>query len=377
MTTPPHHHPAVVTVGPGQPLEIHQVPTIAPEGNEVRMRVEWTASTPLDLHQADGGLLVNAPHILGSSVAGTVVEVGSDTKLLKPGDRVFGYTFRQRKERAQQLYVTTPETMLGKLPATGGLELQQVVVTCNNFVSAWHTLTYDFGFEFPWPKPEDYVPKEADDWILVWGGGTSVGQYCLQLLKWFGYKKVLVTASKGHHEKLRRYGALECFDYREEDTPHRILEFVRQRDSVKTEDRPVIPFILDCVGSQQKSLVPINSIAQAGSIVAVMLPVIVRDAAEGVAPVYLMDVNEAVAWSKGVQPIGVRTHFYQKNEFLAQNLQSVIMPEVLASGIIEPNQYREVEGRTLLERAVKALSILRKKEVNDARLIWRVAEASD
>lgn len=364
-------HPAVVTMGAGQPLEIHQMPTVAPEANEVRIRVEWTVSTPLDLHQADGGLLVNPPHILGSSVAGTVVEVGPDTKMLRPGDRVFGYTFRQKKERAHQLYVTTPETMLGKLSATGGLDIQQAVVTCNNFVSAWHTLTHDFGFEFPWPKPAGFVPREVDDWILIWGGGTSVGQYCLQLLRWYGYNKVLVTASKQHHEKLRRYGALQCFDYREGDTAQRILEFVK---SVDTGNAPAIPFILDCVGSQPKSLVPIAAIAQPGSIVAVMLPVIVRDAAEGVAPEYLMDVEKSVSWQDGVKAVGVRTHFYQKNEFLAQNLQAVIMPEVLALGAIEPNECVEVQGATLLDRATNALSKLRSKEVSGARLIWRVAE---
>ncbi|KAK5054645.1 hypothetical protein LTR84_001536 [Exophiala bonariae] len=364
-------HPAVVTVGVGQPLEIHQVPTIAPEANEVRIRVEWTVSTPLDLHQADGGLLVNPPHILGSSVAGTVLEVGPDTTRLRPGDRVFGYTFRQKKERAHQLYVTTPETMLGKLSATGGFDIRQAVVTCNNFVSAWHTLTHDFGFEFPWPKPSGFVPRELNDWILIWGGGTSVGQYCLQLLKWYGYKKVLVTASKHHHEKLRRYGARQCFDYREGGTAQRILEAVQ---SVITGDTPVVPFILDCVGSQQKSLLPIAVIAQSRAIVAVMLPVIVRDAAVDVTPEYLMDVEKAVTWQDGVKAVGVRTHFYQKNEFLAQNLQSVVMPEALAFGTIEPNEYLEVGGANLLERATNALSKLRSKEVSGARLIWRVAE---
>lgn len=52
-------HRAVVMVGIKKPLEIMEVPTVKPEGDEVRVRVEWTASTPLDLHQNDGGLLVS------------------------------------------------------------------------------------------------------------------------------------------------------------------------------------------------------------------------------------------------------------------------------------------------------------------------------
>lgn len=53
-------HSAIVTVGVKAPLEILHVPTVSPRGNQVRVRVEWTASTPLDLHQNDGGLLVSA-----------------------------------------------------------------------------------------------------------------------------------------------------------------------------------------------------------------------------------------------------------------------------------------------------------------------------
>jgi NADPH:quinone reductase-like Zn-dependent oxidoreductase len=88
-------HPAVVTVAKGAPLEIHQVPTVKPKEGEVRVRNEWTASTPLDLHQADGGLLVNPPQILGDGVAGIVVEAGPNSRL-SVGDRVFGFTYRNQ-----------------------------------------------------------------------------------------------------------------------------------------------------------------------------------------------------------------------------------------------------------------------------------------
>ena len=364
-------HPAVVTIGAGQPLQILHVPTVAPVSNEVRIRVEWTVSTPLDLHQADGGLLVNPPHVLGSSVAGTVIEVGPDATSLKAGDKIFGYTFRERKERAHQDYVTTPETMLGKLPSK--FKLHEVVVTCNNFVSAWHTLTHEFGFELPWPKPTDYLPKEKDDWILIWGCGTSVGQYSLQMLKWYGYHKLLVTASQKHHAKLSKYGAIKCLDYHCQDIVDQISSYV---EASKGDDRQQakLTYILDCVGSQLNSIKPLSQIAEASSIIAIMLPVIVQDAADGVTPEYLMDVEEAASWPKGARAVGVRTHFYLQNSFLANNLQSVIMPAALDLGMIEPNEYREVQGKALLERAEKALSILRRKEVSGARLVWRVAE---
>ena len=82
-------HPAIVTVAKGAPLEILQVPTIDPVEDEVQVRVEWTASTPLDLHQNDGGLLVKHPQVLGDGVAGPVVKTGPGVKKLKTGDMVY------------------------------------------------------------------------------------------------------------------------------------------------------------------------------------------------------------------------------------------------------------------------------------------------
>lgn len=87
MTTTPTHA-AVVTVAPRAALEVIQLPTISPAKGEVRVRVAWTASTPLDLHQADGGLLVQHPQVLGDGVAGTVVEVGDGVEKLTVGDKV-------------------------------------------------------------------------------------------------------------------------------------------------------------------------------------------------------------------------------------------------------------------------------------------------
>ena len=361
-------HPAVVTVAIGAPLEILQVPTQNPTGNEVRLRNEWTASTPLDLHQNDGGLLVKHPQALGDCVAGTVVEVGPESRL-KVGDKVFGFTYRSQAEKAYQSYVTAPDFLLGKIPP--GFSMQQAVTVPNNFVTAWQSSITDLGFELPWPKPDGYVPPEVNDWILIWGGSSSVGQYAMQILKYYGYKNILTTSSKAHHARLRKYGAAHCFDYREGDVTEAIRTFVQQQS--KTEE-PAIKYIIDSIGSQTGSVQPIAKIAQSGSTVAIMLPVIIRDPAEGVEPIYEMDATKCADWADGVEARGVRTHFYLQNEFLKEKLQSEIMPKVLEGGIIEPNEQVIVEGKTLLERAEKAMSMLRKKQVSGGRLVWRIAE---
>jgi NADPH:quinone reductase-like Zn-dependent oxidoreductase len=113
-------HSAIASVGIKAPLGIIQVPTITPTGNQVRVRVEWTASTPLDMHQNDGGLLVTHPQVLGDGTAGTVVEIGSEVKRLKVGDKVFGFTWRTQGEKAHQEFCTTDEWLLAivRFPTT-------------------------------------------------------------------------------------------------------------------------------------------------------------------------------------------------------------------------------------------------------------------
>jgi hypothetical protein len=210
-----------------------------------------------------------------------------------------------------------------------------------------------------------------------------VGQFALQILKHYGYTNIITTASKTHHEKLHRYGAARCFDYRDADVEDEITSFVGSRHtasaSASATARPAsIAFILDCIGSLKGSVLPISRIVkpEGGAKVAILLPIIVKDAAEGVTPVYEMDVLDAADWptAGGVEPVGVRTYFYLDNAFLKDKLQSEIMPAVLAMGIVEPNDQLIVEGDTMLERAEKALKMLRDKKVSAQRLVWRVAD---
>lgn len=123
-------HSALMIVGPRQPYEIHQVPTVAPQADEVLVKVLWTSSTPLDLHRADGGLLVDPPFIGGSSCAGVVVEAGSAVDRLKPGDRVFGFGRQEPKEMPHQEFVTGGAWSFGKVEQSKPLLLPSFAVVC-------------------------------------------------------------------------------------------------------------------------------------------------------------------------------------------------------------------------------------------------------
>ena len=131
-----------------------------------------------------------------------------------------------------------------------------------------------------------------------------MGIYAIQILKYYGYTNLIGTASKAHHAELKSFGATAVFDYRDPDVISYILA------AGNTSQTPAIPLILDCIGSKSGSIGPISKIAQAGSTVAVLLPVIVRDSTVDEVPAYGMDPQDHADWAKGVTVRGVRTHFY-------------------------------------------------------------------
>ncbi|KAI1304381.1 GroES-like protein [Xylaria venustula] len=364
MSTQPTHA-GLVLVGARVPYEVRRFPTISPKGDEIRVNIKWTASTPLDLHQADGGLLVEYPMRTGSTGAGIVVEVGPEAKHFQVGDRVFGFAHQQPAWKTHQEYSTAPEWVFGKVP--DGFSLEEAVTLPENLVTAFNTIATDLELPTPWPKPSDYQPPRANERILIWGAASSVGQLIIQVLKYYGYKHIVGTASPNHHAYIRELGATDVYDYK---SPTVVEDLLR---SAQGGSGPAFPLIVDCIGSQERTLTPLSQIAQSGSIVAVMLPVILKHASDDTAPEYSMTAGDSVAWATGVTVAGVRTHFYWKNELFREKLQTEMMPTLLAQGVVRPNRYRVVEGQTLLERATKGLDAMR-EGASGEKVIWRVSD---
>jgi NADPH:quinone reductase-like Zn-dependent oxidoreductase len=116
----------------------------------------------------------------------------------------------------------------------------------------------------------------------------------------------MATASPSHHQLLHSFGASNVFDYKNADVAAQILDAAKSLGGTG----PAIPFVLDCIGSKYGTLAPIAKVAQKGTKVAILLPVIVRDASDTEAPEYSMDVQASADWAEGVIAGGVRTHFY-------------------------------------------------------------------
>ncbi|KAK3990265.1 chaperonin 10-like protein [Cladorrhinum sp. PSN332] len=375
----PSTHQAIAIITPRQPLQSITRPTAPPRPDEVLIHVTWTASTPLDLHRADGGLGFTPnqpPHILGTCYAGTVVglpDSPSPPSHVQVGDRVFGFVQDgEPLEAGVQEYITVPSYKVSKLPSN--LTLQQAVTAPTNLITTFHSATKDLELELPWPIPEGWTPKEAQSPILIWGAASSVGLYTVQVLRHWGYKNLLAVASAKHHQSLKELGATEAFDYNQTNVVEKVLEYA-ERTRKAVGGGPRVPFILDCIGSTEGTLRPLTRIAEKGSKVAVMLPVINVHAADDQAPEYAMDVTAVkLDWAEGAVVRGVRTFFYAENTFFRDHFHRDIMPTLLEQGVVQPNPQRLIEGATLLERAHSALDLLRSRAPSGEKLVWRVAE---
>lgn len=81
-------------------LAFHERPQPALGAGEVRIDVEAVALNPVDLKTREGEpkmlLPFSPPFVLGSDLAGKVLEVGSDVKELRVGDAVYAYAGMDR-----------------------------------------------------------------------------------------------------------------------------------------------------------------------------------------------------------------------------------------------------------------------------------------
>lgn len=120
----------------GAPFEVGPAPYTHPAANEVVVRARAVAVNPVDgiprfLYRVVLPWLT-FPAVVGSDVAGEVVEVGPGVTRLRPGDRVLGHAFGVEKsqnraaEGAFQHYVVLLQHMVSPIPDS--LSFEQAAV---------------------------------------------------------------------------------------------------------------------------------------------------------------------------------------------------------------------------------------------------------
>ncbi|MGD9987615.1 NADP-dependent oxidoreductase [Pseudonocardia sp.] len=191
---------------PGGPevLEVVETARPTPGPTEILVRVQAAGVNPTDWKTRTRGFFYHdetPPFTLGFDVSGIVEAVGPGVTIFAPGDAVIGMPRFPRPAGGYAEYVTGPARHFTHRPeqldAVHGAALPLAGLT------AWQALV-------------DTAGVSAGQRVLIQAAAGGVGHLAVQIAKARG-AYVIGTASEGKHDFLRRLGADELVDYRNQD----------------------------------------------------------------------------------------------------------------------------------------------------------------
>ncbi|AQL38551.1 NADP-dependent oxidoreductase [Pseudomonas syringae] len=175
-------------------------PTIKPD--ELLVEVHAAGLNPIDNMITTGTfkpvLKYELPAIMGSDLAGVVLEVGSAVTRFKAGDAIFASLFDLGRGSIAEL-VAVPERTAALKPTN--LDFVQAASIPMVGLTSWQALKERANLQ---PGQKVFIPA----------GSGGIGTFAIQLAKHLG-GKVATTTSSGNAKLVRSLGADEVVDYKE------------------------------------------------------------------------------------------------------------------------------------------------------------------
>lgn len=218
---------------PGGPevLVYEEVPDPVPSDREVIVRVKACGVNRLDVWVRNGRYKTSLPHIPGTDVAGTVEQMGEGVRKFTPGDRVIIYPVMHDGTCRFCIEGNSNQCMnIGLLGAVNDGGYAELLRVKEESVMKIDDLDFNIAASLPvnfataWNGLVDKAKVGPDDYVLIWGASSGLGNAALQIAKMHG-SKVIVTA--GNDEKLRRakeVGADYVINHSDEDVAERVKE---------------------------------------------------------------------------------------------------------------------------------------------------------
>jgi NADPH2:quinone reductase len=200
--------------GPPEVIKIGDLPRPAPGPEQVLVRVHAVALNPIDLYVRSGliPMPLAFPYAIGCDLAGTVEEVGKNSTRFRVGDRVWGSNqgLLGRQGVAVE-YAAVDEAWLYPTPAriedTASAAVALVGITA-------HVGLFHFG------------QLRSGETVYVPGGTGGVGSMVVQMAKAAGARVATSAGSPERVELCRTLGADLALNYKTDEIPARLREFV-------------------------------------------------------------------------------------------------------------------------------------------------------
>ncbi len=223
-------------------IEDIDIPKIKP--NEVLIKVESSAYNYNDLWAIWGDpVKTPLPHISGSDVAGTVVEIGEDVTKIKVGDRVVShsnmscricdmctsgreYDCKERSIWGFQTgplwggfaqYTHLPEVNVAKLP--NNVSFDDAAAISMVGMTAWHMLI-------------GRAKIKPGQTVLVMGGTSGVGMVGIQIAKLYNCNVIATAGNQQKMDKCLELGADNAVNHRESDWYKKVRDITKKEGGV-------------------------------------------------------------------------------------------------------------------------------------------------
>lgn len=194
-------------------VKLGEIPTPEPKANEVQIEVAYAAINPVDWKITAGLLRDRMPYefpiTLGWDVSGIISKVGENVSEFKKGDAVFAYA---RKAKIKD-----------------GTLAEYICLEANHVALKPNKISYSEASAIPltgltaWQAIFDAAKLNPLETILIQAGAGGVGSIAIQFAK-YQQAKVITTASKNHHQYVKKLGADIAIDYHKENFVDRIKE---------------------------------------------------------------------------------------------------------------------------------------------------------
>lgn len=185
---------------PGGPeaLTLVDIPVPQPKANEALVKIAAIGVNFIDVYFREGRYPSPLPFIDGQEAAGTVTEVGSEVKSLKPGDRV-AYT---GVLGSYAEYAAVPADRLIKVPA--GISDEQAAAAMLQGMTA-HYLVYST------------YPVKKGETVLIHAAAGGVGLLLVQMAKKLGARVIGTVGTDDKAKLAKEAGADHVIIYTRQD----------------------------------------------------------------------------------------------------------------------------------------------------------------
>ncbi|MBV7534141.1 NADP-dependent oxidoreductase [Duganella sp. sic0402] len=182
-------------------------PTLKPD--EILVEVYAAGLNPIDYMIPKGMfkpiMPLQLPHIVGSDLAGVVLETGSSVTRFKAGDAVFASIFDLAGGSLAE-FAVVPEFAAAHKPAN--LDFVQAASIPMVGLTSWQAL-------------QERLELQRGQKVFIPAGSGGIGSFAIQLAKHFG-ATVGTSTSSGNVALVRSLGADEVVDYTQQD-PERVF----------------------------------------------------------------------------------------------------------------------------------------------------------